>query len=103
MNQVSHFFGPVEFLSALDVALIALLILKRTMSGLYKIMLVLFILISVAFGILHKNGNELDHASSTYGPVRQVENLFLPLTMLSFALLAVIALYETVHWVRKRL
>ena len=70
MNQVSHFFGPVEFLSALDVALIALLILKRTMSGLYKIMLVLFILISVAFGILHKNGNELDHASSTYGPVQ---------------------------------
>ena len=96
------YFGPVEFLCALDVALIGLLLLSRTMKRFYRIMLVLFIVPSLTFCIIHKIANELDHASSAYWQVREVENVLLPLTMLSFALLVLIALYEAACWVRTK-
>ncbi|MCI0351171.1 MAG: hypothetical protein L0Z53_17245 [Acidobacteriales bacterium] len=95
-------FGPVELLLVFDVALIALLFLRRTMKKFHRIMLMVFIVPSLVFAIIHKIGNEIGHASDAYWQVRQVENLLLPLTVLSFALLVLIVLYEIVHWVRMK-
>jgi hypothetical protein len=63
---------------------------------------VLFIVPSLIFCIVHKIGNELDHASTAYSQIRQLESLLLSLTMLSFALLVLIALYGAVRWVRAK-
>lgn len=97
------YFGPVDLLCLFDVALIALLFLSRTMKRLHRMVLIAFVVPSLTFCIIHKIGNELDHASDAYWRVRQVENLLLPLTMISFAVLVLVAVYEAVHWLRLKL